>query len=59
MELVAVQHGLAAELLHPLVAAPVGQTEGDGGFPEDGPAEKAGKDTPASFPDDKVPQAGR
>lgn len=65
MELVAVQHGLAAEPLHPLVAAvvgqaaPVGQMEGDGGFPEDGPREKAGKDSPASFPDDKVRKAGR
>lgn len=40
-ELVAIQHGLAAKVLHPLVAAvmgqaaPAGQTEGDEGFPED------------------------
>lgn len=40
-ELVAIQHGLAAKVLHPLIAAvmgqaaPAGQTEGDEGFPED------------------------
>lgn len=41
-ELVAIQHGLAAKVLRPLVAAvmgqaaPAGQMEGDRGFPEDG-----------------------
>ena len=62
MELVAVQHGLAAKVLHPLVAAvmgqaaPAGQTEGDGGFPEDGPGRRRERTHP---PPSQMTMCGR